>query len=259
MDDDYEMAVNPNQMISGKSVTAKHINGNDVTLLHHNTLNASSKCNSKSAAIMLPTTSLNTISTGGTSNFSSSSSNSSNIMLSSGSTNFTAVAASIPASLHSNDALHTRLAFTSPKLVNSRAAMGTNIAIDCYESDTVDSSIIKEEPMSPDSSCPPSPISAASASTSANILDGTTGHIIVTQPTQHTGVSSQFGKINVNLANVASYTNADLVFEHSKVCVNINSNRPFRGRKMLIFSNDLFVHLFFRTVHCNYRPLHTAS
>lgn len=211
MDEDYEMTVNSNQMISGKSLTVKHVNNNDVTLLNHN--------NSKST-IILPT-SISTITTT-TSNSSSSSgsgrcpSNSANIMLASGNTNFTTVT-SMPTTLNSNDALHTRLTFTSPKLVNTRgAAIETNIAIDCFESDTVDSSIIKEEPMSPDSSCPPSPIESASTST-ANILDGTNGHIIVTQPAQQTGANTQFGTINVNLANVATYTNTDLVFEHSKV------------------------------------------
>lgn len=215
MDDDYEMAVNPNQMMSGKSLTAKHANNNDVTLLNHNTLNAASKCNSKST-IMLPTSISSTTSHSSCSN-SSTTINNPNIMLSSGNTNFAAIASMPTSQLHSNDALHTRLTFTSPKLVNSRsAAIETNIAIDCFESDTVDSSIIKEEPMSPDSSCPPSPTESASTST-ANILDGSTGHIIVTQPAQQNGASSQFGTINVNLANVATYTNTDLVFEHNKV------------------------------------------
>lgn len=216
MDDDYEMAVNSNQMISGKSLTAKHVNPNDVAMLHHNALNASLKCNSKST-IMFPTTSINTAATANTSISSSSSSslcNSPNIMLPGGNATFTTVGANMPPSLNSNDALHTRLTFTSSTLVNSRPAMGTNIAIDCYDTDTVDSSIIKEEPMSPDSSCPPSPIPSTSAT---SILDGSNGHIIVAQPTQQTGANPQFGTINVNLSNVASYTNTDLVFEHSKV------------------------------------------
>lgn len=220
MDEDYEMTVNSN-MISGKSLTVRHVNNNDMTLLNHNTLNALSKCNSKST-IMLPTsisTTTTTSNSNGSSIISSSSSNcssnSANIMLAGGNTNYTAVT-SMPTSLNSNEALHTRLTFTSPKLVNSRAAIETNIAIDCFETDTVDSSIIKEEPMSPDSSCPPSPIASASTSTT-NILDGTNGHIIVTQPTQQISANSQFGTINVNLANVATYTNTDLVFEHNKV------------------------------------------
>lgn len=212
------MAVNPNQMMSSKSLTVKHVNNNDVTLLNHNTLNAAaSKCHSKST-IMLPTSISSTTSLSSCSNSSASTTiNNPNIMLSSGNTNFAAIATMPTSSLHTNDALHTRLTYTSPKLVNSRsAAIETNIAIDCFESDTVDSSIIKEEPMSPDSSCPPSPADSASTST-ANILDGSGGHIIVTQPAQQSVATSQFGTINVNLANVATYTNTDLVFEHNKV------------------------------------------
>lgn len=53
----------------------------------------------------------------------------------------------------------------------------------------IDDSTVKEEPMSPDSSCPSSP---------------------------NTPSPPHYG-INVNLANVATFTNADLVFEHNKV------------------------------------------
>lgn len=207
MDEDYEISINSN-VLSIKSPTVKHINNNDATLLNHNTLNnAPAKCN-KTNGMMLPTTSTSQNATA-------------NFMLATSNTNIT--------NMNSNEALHTRLTFTSPKLVNSRAAaMANNIAIDCFESDTVDSSIIKEEPLSPDSSCPPSPTASASTST-ANILDGHSHIITVAQPTQSANGSSQFGTINVNLANVATYTNTDLVFEHNKVSsASLNSSQRTR-------------------------------
>lgn len=195
MDEDYEISINSN-VLSIKPPTAKHINNNDATLLNHNTMNAPPKCNKN--ATILPT--------------SSNQSNNANFMLP---ISNCSVANINNNNVNSNDTLHTRLTFTSPKLVNTRAALGNNIAIDCFETDTVDNSMIKEEPLSPDSSCPPSPNASASSST-ASILDGAS-HIIVTQPTQQTNATSQFGTINVNLANVATYTNTDLVFEHNKV------------------------------------------
>lgn len=206
-DDDFEISINSN-VLSIKSPTAKHINNNDLSLLNHNTLNASAKCNKNS--MIIPVSSQQNHNA----NFIVSTSNNSlmNDMIAN-------------TQINGNDALHTRLTFTSPKLVNTRAAIDNHISVDCFETDTVDESMVKEEPMSPDSSCPPSP--NASTSSSASILDGAS-HIIVTQPTQQTNATSQFGTINVNLANVATYTNADLVFEHNKVsltCIELSKLR----------------------------------
>lgn len=61
----------------------------------------------------------------------------------------------------------------------------------------VDDSNVKEEPLSPGSSCPSSP---------------------------HTP-PPQYG-INVNLANMAAYTNTDLVFEHNKVSQQVSIRSP---------------------------------
>lgn len=209
MDEDYEISINSN-VLSIKSPTVKHINNNDATLLNHNTLNAPAKCN-KNTVSMMPTTS-------------TSQSHNANFLLATNNINSSnsITNGNITTHINSNEALHTRLTFTSPKLVNSR---GAAMAIDCYESDTVDSSMIKEEPLSPDSSCPPSPIASTASTSTANILDGTS-HIIVTQPANQTAnANSQFGTINVNLANVATYTNTDLVFEHNKVSNNKQKNR----------------------------------
>lgn len=195
MDEDYEM-INTN-MLSTKLPVAKQMNNNDTTLLNHNTLNTPLKCNKN--ATFLPA------------NSQPNSTNNPNFILS---TSSNCNMANLNASMNGNDqALHTRLTFTSPKVVNTHTALGNTIAVDCFETDTVDGSI-KEEPLSPDSSCPPSP--NASISSTASILDGAS-HIIVTQPTQQNAATSQFGTINVNLANVATYTNTDLVFEHNKV------------------------------------------
>lgn len=207
MDDDYDMTIHSNVLTGKPSSTVKHINNNnEMTLLNQNTLNVSTaKCTRNT--IMLPTTSSTTQSNGG------------NFLLTNG-TNPTSANHIHPNTINSNDVLQSRLPFTSPKLINSRAALANNIAIECFETDTVDSSVIKEEPLSPDSSCPPSPITSVSTA-DANLLDATS-HIIVTQPTttQQTSTNSQFGTINVNLANVATYTNADLVFEHNKVSIS---------------------------------------
>lgn len=199
MDEDYEM-INTN-VLSTKSLAAKQMNNNDTTLLNHNTLNAAFKCNKNPT--LLPAINPQSNATNNANSFILSASNGSM-------TNFNTINST---SINGNEALQTRLTFTSPKLVNARAAIGNPIAVDCFETDTTDGSI-KEEPLSPDSSCPPSP--NASTSSTASILDGAS-HIIVTQPTQQTAATSQFGTINVNLANVATYTNADLVFEHNKV------------------------------------------
>lgn len=201
MDDDYDISINSN-VLSIKSPTTKHINNNDLSLLNHNMLNAPAKCN-KNSMILPASNQLN---------------NNSNFIVSTNNTNNFVNGLHTNAQMNCIDSLHSRLTFTSSKLVNTRAAIGNPIAVDCYETDTVDESMVKEEPMSPDSSCPPSP--NASTSSTGSILDGAS-HIIVTQPTQQTNATSQFGTINVNLANVATYTNTDLVFEHNKVSIFI--------------------------------------
>lgn len=213
MDEDYE-----NVLI--KSPTVKRVNNNDTTLFNHNTLNAPNKC-IKSSTI-LPTNN-NHISNA---NFILSTSNNNNMI------NMNTI------STANMDPIHSRLTFTSPKLVNTRD--GTPIAVDCYETDTGDSMMVKEEPLSPDSSCPSSPNTSNSSTTS--IFDGAS-HIIVTQPTQQTNAVSQFGTINVNMANVATFTNTDLVFEHNKVIIVIWAQLMW---KISFFPNDISVSLCFR-------------
>lgn len=205
MDEDYEM-INTN-MISTKPPALKPINNNnDTTLVNHNTLNTPQKCNKNS--MLLPANSQST-------------NNNGNFILTTTAgnvTNLNTINTINTGCINANDTLQTRLTFTTPKHMNNRTAIENTIAVECYETDTVDGSI-KEEPLSPDSSCPPSPI--ASTSSTASILDGAS-HIIVTQPTQQTNANTQFGTINVNLANVATYTNSDLVFEHNTVSCNNN-------------------------------------
>lgn len=188
MDDDYEISLSSN-ILSTKTSAVKHINNNDTTLVNHNTMNTSFKRMTKDALILPSSTNQQGIDT--------------NIFLSAGNSNMI----NFNTDTNSSEELQSRLAFTSQKMLNGRNGIGNSIAVDCFETDTIDELMIKEEPLSPDSSCPPSP--NASASSSANIL--------VTQSTPQ-NVTSQFGTINVNLSNVATYTNADLVFEHSKVC-----------------------------------------
>ncbi|XP_031630287.1 cyclic AMP response element-binding protein A isoform X2 [Contarinia nasturtii] len=186
MDDDYEITINSN-ILSTKTSAIKHINNNDINLVNHNTVNSTLK--GIKNALILPSSS-------------NQQGNDANFILSTSSSNMI----NFNTDTNSSEELQARLAFTSPKLINNRGGIGNAIAIDCFETDTVDDSMIKEEPLSPDSSCPPSP--NASTSSSASIL--------VTQSTPQNVVTSQFGTINVNLANVATYTNADLVFEHNK-------------------------------------------
>lgn len=75
-------------------------------------------------------------------------------------------------------------------LITTRMQSPTDSDID------IDDSNVKDEPLSPDSSCPSTPSS----------------------PQQHYD-------ININLANMAAYTHTDLVLEHHKViiCVSYNS------------------------------------
>lgn len=204
MDEDYEM-INTN-VLSTKMPASKQINNNDTTLLNHNTLNTPLKCN-KNPTLMQANSQQ------------SSNNNANNFILTTNNGINMANLNTINNTINGNDALQTRLTFTSPKVLNNRTAIENTIAVECYETDTVDGSIVKEEPLSPDSSCPPSPNTTTSST--ASIIDGAS-HIIVTQPTQQTNATSQFSTINVNLANVATYTNADLVFEHNKVSVLIS-------------------------------------
>lgn len=74
--------------------------------------------------------------------------------------------------------------YTSKSIQNTSLCNSTNDTSSISSSDIdVDDSNVKDEPLSPGSSCPPSP------------------------------TSTNYG-INVNLANMAAYTNTDLVFEH---------------------------------------------
>lgn len=78
--------------------------------------------------------------------------------------------------------------------------------VNCQPENDMEESNVKEEPMSPGSSCPPSP------NTSAATM------LMTTTPSSNSqGPPPQYGSINVNLANMAAYTNTDLVFEHNKV------------------------------------------
>lgn len=70
----------------------------------------------------------------------------------------------------------------SSKSVHSVCSTYDNSSISSSDID-VDDSNVKDEPLSPSSSCPPSP------------------------------TSTNYG-INVNLANMASYTKTDLVYDH---------------------------------------------
>jgi len=65
--------------------------------------------------------------------------------------------------------------------------------ISCGSDIDVDDSTIKEEPLSPGSSCPPSPNGVNNNNNNNNYT------------------------MNVNLANMAAYTNTDLVFEHKVI------------------------------------------
>lgn len=74
---------------------------------------------------------------------------------------------------------------TSAQSVCSNSSTNDNSSVSSSDID-VDDSNVKDEPLSPSSSCPPSPSSS----------------------------SASYGGGNVSLANVAAYTNTDLVFEH---------------------------------------------
>lgn len=80
------------------------------------------------------------------------------------------------------------------------------MTVNCQPENDMDESNVKEEPMSPGSSCPPSPNTSA-----ATMLMSSQS------ATNSQGPPPQYGSINVNLANMAAYTNSDLVFEHNKV------------------------------------------
>lgn len=94
--------------------------------------------------------------------------------------------------------LQTQHIHTSAQSVCSSSSTNDNSSISSSDID-VDDSNVKDEPLSPSSSCPPSPSSS----------------------------SASYGGGNVNLANMAAYTNTDLVFEH-KVRQFLRFNIPYR-------------------------------
>lgn len=91
--------------------------------------------------------------------------------------------------------IQTQHIHTSAQSVCSSSSTNDNSSISSSDID-VDDSNVKDEPLSPSSSCPPSPSSS----------------------------SASYGGGNVNLANMAAYTNTDLVFEH-KVSKFLNQNK----------------------------------
>lgn len=72
---------------------------------------------------------------------------------------------------------------TQDQQLLQNSALSDNVSTSSCDEIDIDDTCIKDEPLSPSSSCPPSPVSPA------------------------------YG-INLNMANVAAFTNADLVFEH---------------------------------------------
>lgn len=221
MDDDDEMLINT-KMISTKATTTKHLNNNEALHLNQNGFTTSAATSMKLSKTVNPMSvqSNHQLTTNG------------NILLTNGNNikhnnpmdgfqrlTFTTVAKHQQQQQHHHQQQHQPNARQTSHILSNSIPM----EMECYETDTMDSSLIKDEPLSPDSSCPPSP-NASIASSSASIVDG--GHtLIVTQQSQQIHGSdsngqTQFGTINVNLANVAAYTNADLVFEHNAKVLN---------------------------------------
>lgn len=83
------------------------------------------------------------------------------------------------------------------------AAISTDI-------DMIDDSNVKEEPLSPGSSCPPSPNTSLTSSQQQQLNQQNQSAMTLPPP-------PQYGSINVSLANMAAITNTDLVLEHTKV------------------------------------------
>lgn len=258
MDDDDEMLINT-KMISTKATTTKHLNNNDAFHLNQNGLATSVAASMKLNRTVNPMSvqSNHQLTANGNILFTNDNNiNHNNAMDGFQRLTFTTVAKHQQQQHHHHhhhqqhqqqNAQH-----TSHILTNS-----IPIEMECYETDTMDGSLVKDEPLSPDSSCPPSP-NASIASSSASIVDGHT-LIVTQQPQQLHGSDSngqtQFGTINVNLANVAAYTNADLVFEHNAKVMILNLYRMAEKHNNLQNINAFrLVGSFFeyRMVHCNY-------
>lgn len=112
------------------------------------------------------------------------------------------------ATMHIQAAANNGISQTNNRHMNA-VCSPHDVSSGCSDID-VDDSTVKEEPLSPGSSCPSSP---------------------------HTP-PPQYG-INVNLANMAAYTNTDLVFEHNKVSQQVSiPSIPIMKRKKKQ-SNDL--------------------
>lgn len=197
MDEDYEISINSN-MLSMKSPTSKYNNNNDTTLLNYNGLNPTTVATYKTSKNGTPTTINNSLIINN---------NNVNIMLS---TNCNTTPNTILTHQNTNKYLNNIL-------TNSRT-MPNAMTINCLEADAMDTSTVKEEPLSPDSSCPPSPNASSLSSTSSSmgIVSDNTHTLIVTQQQQQPTINQTAAQfVNVNLANVAAYTNTDLVFEHN--------------------------------------------
>lgn len=213
MDEDYEIAVNSNVLTfkSLPSKSTKQQNNNDLIALNQNNNNnlafksnreianaivrgngCSSSGNSHNASSIIQTTHTNTILTNGT--LPTEAIDFDNKII------FSTAASTTNATTTNNMA-------TTKHGLNLRATIVGSAPINCYD-DSIDNALVKEEPMSPNSSCPPSPNTSG--------IIGSTGHtIIVTQPQQT--ATTTYNTVNTNLSNAATYTNADLFFEHNKV------------------------------------------
>lgn len=213
MDEDYEISVNSNVLTFKPlpSKSAKQQNSNDLIASNQNTHNnlsfksnrdianaivrsngCSSSGNSAIASSIIQTAHTNTILTNGT--LTTTAIDFDNKII------FSAAA-------HTNNAATANNTATAKLGSNLRATIVASAPISCYD-DSIDNGLVKEEPMSPNSSCPPSPNTTG--------VIGSTGHtIIVTQP-QPTA-TTPYNTINMNLSNVATYASADLFFEHNKV------------------------------------------
>ncbi|XP_058980031.1 cyclic AMP response element-binding protein A isoform X2 [Musca domestica] len=79
----------------------------------------------------------------------------------------------------------------------------------------IDESCIKNEPMSPDSSCPGSPEASDLANSSSNTNGGT---------------------LSLTMANMAAFTNSDLVFEHKDGCLQLtpSSHNLLKSQQIIL-------------------------
>lgn len=182
-------------MLTIKSPAQKYNNNNDTTLLNHNMLNAPYKCNKN----MVPTTTNNCNSI-----------NNANIILS---------ATTAPTTANNNIITNQNANKYLNNILSNSRTIPNAVTINCFETESMDTSTVKEEPLSPDSSCPPSPnassLSSASSTMGGLMADNNHTLIVAQQQPSLNQATTQFNAINVNLANVATYTNSDLVFEHN--------------------------------------------